>query len=31
MAHKTDEYCLVTKIAEAVELYTEIARDWMGS
>ena len=31
MAHKTDEYCLVTKIEGAVELYTEIARDWMGS
>ena len=25
MAHKTDEYCLVTKIEGAVELYTEIA------
>ena len=31
MAHKTDEYCLVTRIEGAVELYTEIARDWMGS
>jgi succinyl-diaminopimelate desuccinylase len=31
MAHKTDEYCLVTKIEGAVELYSEIARDWMGS
>ena len=31
MAHKTDEYCVVTKIEEAVELYTEIARHWMGS
>jgi len=31
MAHKTDEYCLVTKIEGAVELYTEIARHWMGS
>ncbi len=30
MAHKTDEYCLVPKIGAAVELYTEIARQWMG-
>jgi succinyl-diaminopimelate desuccinylase len=30
MAHKTDEYCLVPKIGEAVELYGEIARRWMG-
>ena len=29
--HKTDEYCLVPKIEEAVHLYTEIARRWMGS
>jgi succinyl-diaminopimelate desuccinylase len=31
MAHKSDEYCLVTRIEGAVELYTEIARDWIGS
>ena len=31
MAHKTDEYCRVPKIEEAVHLYTEIARRWMGS
>ncbi|GLS17341.1 peptidase M20 [Labrys miyagiensis] len=30
MAHKTDEYCLVPRIGEAVEFYTEIARRWMG-
>lgn len=29
MAHKTDEYCLVSKIAEAVDLYTEIAQQWV--
>lgn len=27
MAHKTDEYCLVSRIAEA---YLEIARNWCG-
>jgi succinyl-diaminopimelate desuccinylase len=30
MAHKTDEYCVVPRIEEAVHLYTEIARRWMG-
>jgi succinyl-diaminopimelate desuccinylase len=30
MAHKTDEYCLVPRIEEAVEIYSEIARRWMG-
>jgi len=29
MAHKTDEYCVVSRIEEAVELYAEIARQWM--
>jgi succinyl-diaminopimelate desuccinylase len=29
MAHKTDEYCLVPKIAEAVDLYIEIAQHWV--
>ena len=29
MAHKTDEYCRVPKIEEAVHLYTEIARRWI--
>lgn len=28
MAHQTDEYCIVDKIGEAVEAYTEIARRW---
>jgi hypothetical protein len=28
MAHKTDEYCLIPKIEEAVELYREIALRW---
>jgi succinyl-diaminopimelate desuccinylase len=28
MAHKTDEYCLVPRIEEAVELYREIALRW---
>ncbi|MGC9325896.1 MAG: M20/M25/M40 family metallo-hydrolase, partial [Desulfomonilia bacterium] len=30
MAHKTDEYCLVSRIEQAVEAYTEIARRWCG-
>jgi succinyl-diaminopimelate desuccinylase len=30
MAHKTDEYCHVSKIEAAVALYTEIARRWVG-
>ena len=30
MAHKTDEYCVIPKIEEAVEIYAEIARRWMG-
>ncbi|MDF1553811.1 MAG: M20 family metallopeptidase [Deferrisomatales bacterium] len=28
MAHKTDEYCEVRKIGQAVEAYVEIARRW---
>ncbi len=28
MAHQTDEYCIVDRIGEAVEAYTEIARRW---
>lgn len=28
MAHRTDEYCWVTKIEEAVELYRDIVIDW---
>ena len=28
MAHQTDEYCVVDRIGEAVEAYTEIARHW---
>ncbi len=28
MAHQTDEYCIVNRIGEAVEAYTEIARRW---
>ena len=30
MAHKTDEYCHASKIEDAVALYTEIARRWVG-
>ena len=28
MAHQTNEYCIVDRIGEAVEAYTEIARHW---
>jgi len=31
MAHKTNEYCLVSKIAEAVDLYTEIGQQWISA
>ena len=31
MAHKTDEYCLVPRIHQAVELYGAIARRWLAS
>ncbi|MDQ3458058.1 MAG: M20 family metallopeptidase [Deinococcota bacterium] len=29
MAHQTDEYCFVDKIAEAVEAYTRIGSSWL--
>lgn len=28
MAHKTDEYCYIFRIEEAIEVYFEIARSW---
>ena len=28
MAHKTDEYCSLKKLEEAVEAYTQIALKW---
>lgn len=30
MAHKTDEYCHVGRISEAVEAYTRIVQSWCG-
>jgi succinyl-diaminopimelate desuccinylase len=30
LAHQTDEYCLVERIEQAVEIYVEIARRWCG-
>jgi succinyl-diaminopimelate desuccinylase len=30
MAHQTDEYCVVDRIAESVAAYEEIARRWCG-
>jgi succinyl-diaminopimelate desuccinylase len=31
LAHQTDEYCLVSRIDQAVEAYTRIIDDWCGS
>ena len=31
MAHKTDEYCLISKIEAAVGVYADIARKWTGA
>ena len=30
MAHKTDEYCLVSRLNEAVAIYSDIATEWRG-
>jgi acetylornithine deacetylase/succinyl-diaminopimelate desuccinylase-like protein len=30
MAHKTDEYCYISKIEEATQAYMEIAMNWCG-
>lgn len=30
MAHKTDEFCYLSKIESALEIYTEIIRKWCG-
>ena len=30
MAHKTDEFCYLSKIELAAEAYTQIARRWRG-
>jgi succinyl-diaminopimelate desuccinylase len=30
LAHQTDEYCLVDRIGQAVEIYGEIMRRWCG-
>jgi len=30
MAHKTDEYCCISRIQQAVDAYSEIARRWCG-
>jgi succinyl-diaminopimelate desuccinylase len=30
LAHQTDEYCLVSNIEQATELYSRLARDWCG-
>lgn len=30
MAHQTDEYCLVSRIDQAVEAYMQLARAWCG-
>jgi succinyl-diaminopimelate desuccinylase len=28
LAHQTDEYCLVSRIEEATELYSQLIRRW---
>ena len=30
LAHQTDEYCLVSRIEQATEIYSAIIRDWCG-
>jgi succinyl-diaminopimelate desuccinylase len=30
VAHQTDEYCVVERVEQAVELYVDIARRWCG-
>ena len=30
MAHQTDEYCLLSRLAEAEQLYGDLIRDWMA-
>jgi succinyl-diaminopimelate desuccinylase len=31
LAHQTDEYCVIERVEQAVELYVEIARRWCGA
>ena len=31
MAHQTDEYCLLSRLAEAERLYGDLIRDWMAN
>jgi succinyl-diaminopimelate desuccinylase len=31
MAHKTDEYCLVSRLSESVGIYSDIAAAWRGA
>ena len=28
LAHQTDEYCLVSRLEKATEMYAQIVRDW---
>jgi succinyl-diaminopimelate desuccinylase len=28
LAHQTDEYCVVSRIEQATEIYSAIIRDW---
>ena len=30
MAHQTDEYCLLSRLEEAEQLYGNLIRDWMA-
>ncbi|MBF0624677.1 MAG: M20 family metallopeptidase [Magnetococcales bacterium] len=29
-AHKTDEYCLISRIRQAADIYLDLCRDWVG-
>lgn len=31
MAHQTDEYCHVDRIAEATTLFNDLIKDWNGT
>ncbi|MGA7025716.1 MAG: M20/M25/M40 family metallo-hydrolase [Pseudolabrys sp.] len=30
LAHQTDEYCLVSRIEQATEIYSRMIRNWCG-
>jgi len=30
LAHQTDEYCLVDRVEQSVDMYAELLREWNG-